>query len=210
MRPAARADGPSSTIVWSDLDRSTRWARSAINYVGATNEWMRDFAPNPDGTYPFQPSTIETRKYFARAVVMAFAPTETVDPSITFADLDPSDAFYPAANIAVKLHWMKKTAAGTFAPDKAVTMTMVHRVLTLALGLAPAIKSLNHLHTADGVTFELPPNFGALDPGDAPRDSGTTAPTNRKTWVPRRRSRGRRSPTRSTGRRRNPPGTCPS
>ena len=97
--------------------------------------WMRDFAPNPDGTYPFQPSTIETRKYFARAVVMAFAPTETVDPSITFADLDPSDAFYPAANIAVKLHWMKKTAAGTFAPDKPVTMTMVHRVLTLALGL---------------------------------------------------------------------------
>jgi cell wall-associated NlpC family hydrolase len=123
---------------------------------------MRDFAPNPDGTYPFQPDTIETRKYFARAVVMALAPTEIVDPTITFPDLDPSDAFYPAANIAVKLHWMKKTAAGTFAPDKAVTMTMVHRVLTLALGLGPAIKSLNHLHTADGTTFTLPANFGAL------------------------------------------------
>jgi cell wall-associated NlpC family hydrolase len=167
VRPRTHRDTPSradgrSTIVWSDLDKSTRWARSAINYVGATNGWMRDFAPNPDGTYPFQPSTIETRKYFARAVIMAFAPTETVDPSITFTDLDPSDAFYPAANIAVKLHWMTKTAAGTFAPDKAVTMTMVHRVLTSALGLAPAIKSLNHLHTADGVTFDLPPNFGAL------------------------------------------------
>ena len=189
-RPArrVRTDGR-STIVWSDLDKSTRWARSAINYVGATNEWMRDFAPNPDGTYPFQPSTIETRKYFARAVVMAFAPTETVDPSITFADLDPSDAFYPAANIAVKLHWMKKTAAGTFAPDKAVTTTMVHRVLTLALGLAPAIKSLNHLHTADGVTFDLPPNFGALVLGmrlglrynssDESQDVGPTTPLSR-------------------------------
>ncbi len=175
--------------MWSDLDKSTRWARSAINYVGATNGWMRDFAPNPDGTYPFQPSTIETRKYFARAVVMAFAPTETVDPSITFADLDPSDAFYPAANIAVKLHWMTKTAAGTFAPDKAVTMTMVHRVLTLALGLAPAIKSLNHLHTADGVTFDLPPNFGALVLGmrlglrynssDESQDVGPTTPLSR-------------------------------
>ena len=158
---AVRAIGRSS-IVWSDLDRSTKWAKEAINYVGAANEWMRDFAPNPDGTYPFQPNTIETRKYFARAVVMALAPTETVDPSITFADLDPSDAFYPAANIAVKLHWMKKTAAGTFAPDKPVTTTMVHRVLTMALGLGPAIKSLNHLHTADGATFALPANFGAL------------------------------------------------
>jgi murein DD-endopeptidase / murein LD-carboxypeptidase len=185
---AARADGR-STILWSDLDRSTRWARSAINYVGATNDWMRDVAPNPDGTYPFQPSTIETRKYFARAVVMAFAPTETVDPSITFTDLDPSDAFYAAANIAVKLHWMTKTAAGTFAPDKAVTMTMVHRVLTLALGLAPAIKSLNHLHTADGVTFDLPPNFGALVLGmrlglrynssDESQDVGPTTPLSR-------------------------------
>ncbi len=151
-----------SSIVWSDLDRSTKWAKEAINYVGATNEWMRDFAPNPDGTYPFQPTTIETRKYFARAVVMALAPTETVDPTITFADLDPSDAFYPAANIAVKLHWMKKTAAGTFAPDKPVTTTMVHRVLTLALGLGRRDQVANHLHTADGVTFRCPANFGAL------------------------------------------------
>jgi cell wall-associated NlpC family hydrolase len=194
VRPRTHRDTPSradgrSTIVWSDLDKSTRWARSAINYVGATNGWMRDFAPNPDGTYPFQPSTIETRKYFARAVIMAFAPTETVDPSITFTDLDPSDAFYPAANIAVKLHWMTKTAAGTFSPDRAVTMTMVHRVLTLALGLAPAIKSLNHLHTADGVTFDLPPNFGALVLGmrlglrynssDESQDVGPTTPLSR-------------------------------
>jgi len=185
---AAQADGR-STIVWSDLDKSTRWARPAINYVGATNDWMRDFAPSPDGTYAFQPSTIETRKYFARAVVMAFAPTETVDPSITFTDLDPSDAFYPAANIAVKLHWMTKTASGTFAPDRALTMTMVHRVLTLALDLAPAIKSLNHLHTADGVTFDLPPNFGALVLGmrlglrhnssDESQDVGPTSPLSR-------------------------------
>ena len=181
-RPARRAPGAptagrrSCGRTWTGRPE---WARSAINYVGATNDWMRDFAPNPDGTYPFQPSTIETRKYFARAVVMAFAPTETVDPSITFTDLDPSDAFYAAANIAVKLHWMTKTAAGTFAPDKAVTMTMVHRVLTLALGLG-----------AGDQVPEPPAHRRRCDVRSARRtsgrsswgcawDSGTTAPTNR-------------------------------
>lgn len=178
-----------STIVWSDVDRSFDWARTAIDDVGATNGWMRDFAPNADGTYPFQPSTIETRKYFARAVVTAFAPNEVVDPSIVFTDLDPSDAFYPAANIAVKLHWMKKTSSGTFAPDKPVTTTMVHRVIVLALGLGPAAKALNHLHTADGVTFKLPANFGALllgmrlglryNSSDESMDVGPTTPLDR-------------------------------
>ncbi|MEP6973411.1 MAG: NlpC/P60 family protein [Actinomycetota bacterium] len=178
-----------STIVWSDVDQSFTWAETAIDDVGATNEWMRDFAPNADGTYPFQPSTIETRKYFARAVVLAFAPNEAVDPSITFSDLDPSDVFYPAANIAVRLHWMKPTTSGTFAPDKPVTTTMVHRVLVLALRLGPAVKSLNNLHTADGVTFRLPANFGALllgmrlglryNSSNESMDVGPTTPLNR-------------------------------
>jgi cell wall-associated NlpC family hydrolase len=149
-------------IVWSDVDATYKWAKAAINYVGGTNGWMRDFVANTDGTYAFQPATIETRKYFARAVVQAFAPTEAVDPAITFGDLDPSDVFYPYVNVAVKLHWMKKTSAGTFGPDKPVTTTMVHRVLVLALGLGPAAKALNHLHTADGATFRLPANFGAV------------------------------------------------
>ena len=178
-----------SAIVWSDVDQSFKWAKTAIDDVGAANLWMRDFAVNADGTYPFQPSTIETRKYFARAVVMAFAPSEVVDPSITFTDLDPSDTFYPAANVAVKLHWMKKTALGTFAPDKPVTTTMVHRVLALALGLGPAAKALNHLHTADGVTFQVPANFGALllgmrlglryNSSDESTDVGPTTPLDR-------------------------------
>jgi cell wall-associated NlpC family hydrolase len=186
---ARAADRGRSTIVWSDVDQSFQWAKKAIDDVGATNAWMRDFAINADGTYPFEPSTIETRKYFARAVVMALAPTEAVDPSITFADLDPSDTFYPAANIAVKLHWMKQTSSGTFAPDKPVTTTVVHRVLVLALGLGPAVKALNHLHTADGVTFQLPANFGALllgmrlglryNSSDESRDVGPTTPLDR-------------------------------
>jgi cell wall-associated NlpC family hydrolase len=160
--PQLEAAAAKREIVWSDVDASVRWARTAIDHVGATNDWMRDFAPEADGSYPFQPSTIETRKYFARAVVRAFAPTAPVDPTITFADVDPNDPFYPFANVAVQRRWMRKTAAGGFAPDVPVTMTMVHRVLTMALGMGPAIRSLNRLHTADGATFDLPPNFGPL------------------------------------------------
>jgi hypothetical protein len=178
-----------ATVVWSDVDQSFRWARSAIDYVAATNAWMRDLAPNPDGTYPFQPATIETRKYFARAVVSAFAPMQPVDPAITFPDVDASDPFYPYANVAVQLHWMKRSPSGTFASDKPVTTTSVHRVLSLALGLGPAAKALNHLHTADGVTFQVPQNFGALILGmrlglrynssDDARDVGPTTPLTR-------------------------------
>jgi NlpC/P60 family/S-layer homology domain len=162
IRVPGTTDTRRDEIVWSDVDATYKWAKAAINHVGGTNSWMRDFVANPDGTYAFQPATIETRKYFARAVVQALAPAELVDPAITFGDLDPSDVFYPYVNIAVKLHWMKKTTAGTFGPDKPVTTTMVHRVLVLALGLGPAAKALNHLHTADGATFQLPANFGAL------------------------------------------------
>ena len=195
-------------VVWSDVDADDKWARSAIDHVGATNDWMRDFAPNPDGTYPFQPATMETRKYFARAVVLAFAPTDVVDPTITFADFDPSDALHPYANVAVQRGWMRRTPSGGFAPDKPVTTTMVHRALTLALGMGPAIKSLNHLHTADGARFQLPPNFGSCFSGCG-SGFATTIARMKSNWTsaPRRRSRARRSPTRSSRRRRSPRGT---
>ncbi len=178
-----------SPVVWSDVVAPYLWAKTAIDHVAGDNLWMRDFAANPDGTYPFQPSTIETRKYFARAVVMALAPTQPVDPTIAFPDLDPSDPFYPYVNVAVQMHWMRATAAGTFLPDNPVTTTMVHRVLVLALGLGPAVKALNRLHTADGVRFHVPQNFGSLllgmrlglryNNGDDSMDVGPTTPLSR-------------------------------
>jgi cell wall-associated NlpC family hydrolase len=179
----------SNPVLWSDVVAPYVWAKTAIDHVGGTNPWMRDFAANPDGTYPFQPSTIETRKYFARAVVMAFAPTQPVDPTIAFPDLNPSDPFYPYVNVAVQRHWMGTTPSGTFFPDKPVTTTTVHRVLALALGLGPAVKALNHLHTVDGTTFQLPQNFGSLMLGmllglrynnpHASMDVGPTTPLSR-------------------------------
>jgi len=159
---ARQARDRALAVVWSDLDAMYGWARPAINFVAGRNVWMRDLPQNVDGTYPFQPSTIETRRYFASALVQAFAPQEPVDPGITFPDLDPSDPFYPFANVAVKRGWMGRVRGGAFAPDKPVTTTMVHRALVLALGLGPAVRSLNAIHTADGVTFQVPKSFGSL------------------------------------------------
>ena len=124
------------------------------------NDWMRDFPANPDGSYPFRPGATETRKYFARAVVRAFAPEAAVDSSIAFADLDTTQQFYRWANIAVERGWMRRSADGRFMPDKPVTMTTVHRVLVLALGMRNTARQLDALHTTDGVSFPTPVNFG--------------------------------------------------
>ena len=162
--PVVYPDGTRSVsraaVIFSDLDANDTWALKAIDYVAATKDWMRDFAPKPDGTYPFRPDATETRKYFARSVVRAFAPKELPDPSIVFADIDPSTAWYRFAAVAVAHGWMTRTSDGAFLPDKAVTMATVHKALVLALGLKPAATALDAIHTHTGVTFDLPPNFG--------------------------------------------------
>jgi hypothetical protein len=147
-------------IRFSDLGASDAWAKDAIRWVAATNSWMRDFAANPDGTYPFRPHAIESRKYLARAVVKAFAPSEVPDASIVFPDLDSSSSWYRFAAIAVKHGWMGTRRGGAFAPDDGVTMAELHRALVIPLGLKPAAVALNHLHTHSGQTFAIPRTFG--------------------------------------------------
>jgi cell wall-associated NlpC family hydrolase len=149
-----------ATVSFSDISDEHAWAATAIEHVGVTHDWMRDFAPNDDGTYPFRPNAIETRKYFARSIVKAFAPDDEPDPAIVFSDVDPSTAWYRYANVAVQRGWMTRTADGAFLPDQPVTMRTAHRGLVLALGLRPAAKALERLHTHDGVTFDTPPGFG--------------------------------------------------
>jgi cell wall-associated NlpC family hydrolase len=78
---------------------------------------------------------------------------------VIFPDLDPSLVWYRYAAVAVRHGWMS-TANGAFDPDGPVTMAAVHRALALALGLGPAAKALNNVHTRDGVTFATPANFG--------------------------------------------------
>jgi hypothetical protein len=159
--PTVRSIATTSTITFSDLDASDAWAKPAIKWVASTNAWMRDLAANDDGTYPFRPDAIESRKRLARAVVRAFAPGETPDPSIVFTDLDASSSWYRYASIAVAHGWMG-TAGGAFAPDDGVTMAVLHRALVLPLGLKPAVIALNHLHTKADQTFKVPRSFGAI------------------------------------------------
>jgi cell wall-associated NlpC family hydrolase len=149
-----------NAIAWSDVDTSYGWAKQSINAVGSTNDWMRDYRANDDGTYPFKPGKVETRKYLARALVRAFAPLEQTDPSIVFTDLEPTSPFYPSANVAVKLGWIKRSGDGAFLPDSPVTLVTVHRALVLHLGLGQAAKALNQIHTSNGAGFDTPQGFG--------------------------------------------------
>ncbi len=156
----ALARARASTIAFSDLDDSDAWAKTAIQFVAGTYDWMRDFAPNDDGTYPFRPDAIARRKYFARSVVKAFAPDQQPDPGILLTDVDPSTAWYRWAAVAVENGWMTVNRDGEFLPDDKVTMVQVHRALIRALGLRPAAKQLNQIHTRNGVTFDTSPDFG--------------------------------------------------
>ena len=147
---------------WSDLDASDAWAKRAIDFVGKTNDWMRDFAEQPDGSVPFRPDMVESRKYLARTAVKAFGRRAEVDPSITFTDLDPSQSFYRWANIAVQRGWMEPSDDGRFNPDGAVTTASLHAILIDVLGLRRIARQLDALQTRGGVRFPTPRHFGAL------------------------------------------------
>ncbi len=147
-------------ITWSDVTRGF-WAKAAIDYVGGSYAWMRDFAAGADGSYPFKPDKLESRKLFARAIVEAFAPDAAVDPSLTFKDLPSTAPFYPYVNVAVQQGWMRSTkSTSAFYPDAPVTMSTVHQALVFALGLKPVAYSLNQIHTRNGFVFDTPAKFG--------------------------------------------------
>ncbi|MEA2580173.1 MAG: hypothetical protein QOE83_1065 [Actinomycetota bacterium] len=151
------------SITWSDMG-NYNWARPAVNYVAESHGWMLDTSADNDGTYRFRPAAIETRKYFARTMVRAFAPGAKVDPSISFKDMDNSSSFFKYANIVQQRGWLLHDGAGNFNPNKAVTMSMVHKALVLALtehypALNAAINNLSNLHTADGHHFKIQHNF---------------------------------------------------
>lgn len=153
------ARGPTSTDTFYDVPRG-HWARSAIEYVAGSRDWMRDFGRR-DGRIVFKPDVLEQRRWLARALVRAFAPAELVDPSIEFSDLAPEDPFYPFANVSVKLGWISPSK-GRFLPEAPVTTTLVHRALVLALDLRDEAAGLDALHLANGVAIDTPRNFGTL------------------------------------------------
>jgi hypothetical protein len=154
---AQRTDG----VKWSDVPKA-HWARAAVDFVGATNEWMRDFPQADDGTYPFKPDAIESRALFARSLVRAFAPAVEPDPDLRFEDLATDDRFFPFANVAVTLGWMQVDADGNFLPEEPVTVRSAHGALVPAMGLGDLAEGADGLHLRDGTKVPTPPGFGAL------------------------------------------------
>jgi NlpC/P60 family len=148
----------SSGIRWTDLS-GFDWAKTAVKYVAGAHDYMADYPAKPNGATKFHPSVLESKIRFARAIVKAFAPSEAVDPSITFSDIDSSSAAYRYANVAVKHGWLSAKHRA-FGPKDHVTTIAVHKALVLALGLHTAAAALDNLHTSDGHTFTTPTNFG--------------------------------------------------
>jgi cell wall-associated NlpC family hydrolase len=136
-----------SAYAYTDVT-STYWDYTAITYVATTNTWMRDY-----GSTYFKPTTIEIRKFLARALVKTFAPTATVDTTITFTDLPATDPFYVYANIATKKGWLPKFAGGYWYPNSTIKTRDLDRALVRALGLSAAVYGLSHIHQANGAQY---------------------------------------------------------
>jgi hypothetical protein len=160
--PAWRIYAPAATngIRWSDVNKK-HWARAAVDYVGATNDWMRDHPEVEPGVYPFMPDEIESRKLFARTLYRAFGTALVADPELTFEDLPPDDPFFPAASVVVSAGWMA-APHGEFLPDEPVTTLVVHRALELVLGLGDLVAGADALHLRDGTKVPTPEGFGTM------------------------------------------------
>jgi hypothetical protein len=113
------------------------------------------------GTATFHPEGLVLRRHLARALVLAFAPTDQADPAVTFSDLPPEDPFHRFANVAVKRGWMA-APGGQFLPQATVTKLDLDRSLVRALGLGAEIQGLNAIRTADGAALHHPDGFAEL------------------------------------------------
>ncbi|MFN2544683.1 MAG: C40 family peptidase [Actinomycetota bacterium] len=156
--PASGATDGGQSSSWKDVPPK-HWARAAVDFVAGDHTWMQDY-----GSALFRPNAEESRKYLARAIVIAFAQTEPIDPLTRFDDLPATDAFYRFANVAVKLHWIEADG-DHFLPDQPVTMTEVHRALVMAVGLGDVAAGFDRIHTTDGYVFRHQRDLGVLEIG---------------------------------------------
>lgn len=171
MKAGERGSGPETWSLdgvfavngatWSDVPNG-HWAKNAIDYVAASNDWMLDFKANEDGSYPFRPKRLESRQLFARAIFRAFGAGLPQDPNLQFPDLASDDKFYESANVAVSSGWLTVDGSGAFRPTEPVTTRDVHRALVLALGLGDLAAGAEALHLRDGTQIDTPPGFGTL------------------------------------------------
>lgn len=130
---------------------SDYWDYDAIVYVAQTNKWMQDY-----GTSTFKPTLMMQREYVASALVKAYAPSEPIDPKITFPDLPSSDPFYPYANVAVKLGWIAKYSNGKFGPLDNLHVQKFDKAIVLAMGdFGDAIAGLKAIHQNGGTPYDV-------------------------------------------------------
>jgi hypothetical protein len=159
--PSADRALQTTEVRWSDVPNSL-WAHNAIDYVGATNDWMRDRKAAADGRYAFEPDRRESRRLFARALIRAFGTGLQQDASLSFPDLPSDDPFFSFANAAVTAGWMETDQDGSFRPSEPVTTREVHRAIVLAIGFGDLAAGADALHLRDGTSIATPKDFGTL------------------------------------------------
>jgi hypothetical protein len=150
-----------AALAFSDVS-SNYWDYAAIKYVAIDHTWMKDFA---DGT--FRPRNVETRRLLARNLVNAYAPTQSIDPNITFPDLPASDPFYRYANVAVKNGWLAIWSDGSFHPTDPVSTRTFDKAIILAMGLSAAADALANIHEDGGYAYNVGPMFPYLQLANA-------------------------------------------
>ena len=128
---------------------SSYWDYTAITYVAQTHTWMQDY-----GASTFKPTTNESRRLTARALVQSWAPNEPIDPTITFPDLPNTDPFYPYANVSVKLGWIAELSGGRFGPTDQISVKKFDQAIVLAMGsFTDEIAGLQDIHMEDGTPY---------------------------------------------------------
>jgi cell wall-associated NlpC family hydrolase len=143
---------PPALAAYADVPTS-HWAYSAVQYV-TSNGFI------PPYSNGFHPDQTAVRIELARALTLAFAPSEPIDPAITFSDI-PSTIrgdTYRVANVAVKKGWLAPVN-GAFNPLGTVNKATVDRAFIYALGLSSVAAGLNKISTVDGYHFAHSSSF---------------------------------------------------
>ena len=148
-------------VRWSDVPNSL-WAHKAIDFVGATNDWMLDSGPEADGRYAFKPDRSESRRLFARALSRAFGEGLPEGADLSFPDLPSDDRFFGFASTAVAAGWMRTDGDGSFRPTDPVTTREAHRAIVLAMGFGDLASGADALHLRNGTAIGTPRDFGTL------------------------------------------------
>lgn len=133
------------------------WARAAVTMVAVQQDWLRISGAT------FRPTRVVTRRLFARALVRAFARTDTPNPDLTFSDLPSTDSYFRDANIAATKGWLP-ARDGAFVPDGTVQKREMDRAFVLALRFGPESAGINRI-AAGGVRLPHGSDLGPLAVG---------------------------------------------